>query len=314
MIKQIKGALPCFLAALIWGLSFVVQTTAMEDVGGFTFTGVRMALAVLVLIPAALISEKRARKKQPPQSDAEKAASRKTLWTAGAICGFCLFVGINLQQFAFIDTPAGKVGFLTAMYMILVPILGTLLFRKKIMPLVWFSVLLAAFGIFLLCLRKGEQFSFGRGELLSLSCSIFFATQILFSDRYATRVNVISLSCLQFAIAGALSIVCMFVFERPTLPAILSAAPEILYAGVLSSAGAFTLQLYGQKNTEPVLASMLLCLESVFASIFGWLLLGQAMSARELFGCTIMFIAIMLTLIPREIWQSLFHINSKQKG
>ncbi|MBQ7546558.1 MAG: DMT family transporter [Clostridia bacterium] len=313
MIKQLKGALPCFLAALIWGLSFVAQTTAMEDVGGFTFTGVRMVLAVLVLYPATLLSEKLSHK--PPQTVAEKAEGRKTLWKAGAICGFCLFVGINLQQFAFADTAAGKVGFLTALYMILVPILGTVFFRKKVTPLVWFSVLLAAFGIFLLCMQSGEAFSFGRGEILSISCSIFFAIQILFSDLYAPRVNVIALSCLQFAIAGALSLVCMFIFEKPTVPSILAAAPEILYAGVMSSAGAFTLQLVGQKNTEPVLASMLLCLESVFASLFGWLLLHQALTARELCGCAVMFIAIILALIPREIWRSLFHKDQeKQKG
>lgn len=312
MIKQLKGALPCFLAALIWGLSFVAQTTAMENVGGFTFTAVRMALAVLVLYPATLLSEKFSRK--PPQTAEEKAASRRTLWKAGALCGVCLFIGINLQQFAFAETAAGKVGFLTALYMILVPILGTIFFRKKITPLVWFSVLLAGFGIFLLCMQQSTSFSFERGEILSISCSIFFAFQILFSDRYAPHVNVIALSCLQFAIAGALSMACMFLFEKPTIPSILAAAPEILYAGVMSSAGAFTLQLVGQKNTEPVLASMLLCLESVFASLFGWVLLHQAMSARELGGCAVMFIAIMLTLIPREIWHSLFHIKSKQKG
>ncbi|MBR5619234.1 MAG: DMT family transporter [Clostridia bacterium] len=313
MTKQLKGALPCFLAAVIWGLSFVFQTTAMDTVREFTFSGVRMVLAVLVLFPASVLSEKFS--KAPPMSAEEKRQARKTLWKAGVLSGVCLFAGFNLQQFAFVDTPTGKIGFLTAQYMVIVPVLGTVFFHKKIEARIGFSVLLAVFGNFLLCIQKGSLTSFGRGELLSLSCSLFFALQILIADYYAARINVISLSCVQFAVAGAMSLVCMFVFEHPTVPSILAAAPELLYAGVMSSAGAFTLQLYGQKHTDPVLASMLLCLESVFSALFGWMLLHQSLSAREMTGCAIMFLAIILALLPKEIWLRLFHINSnKQKG
>lgn len=313
MTKQLKGALPCFLAAVIWGLSFVFQTTAMDTIREFTFSGVRMALAVLVLFPASLLSEKFS--KEPPKSDEEKRQARKTLLKAGVLCGVCLFAGFNLQQFAFVDTPTGKIGFLTAQYMVIVPVLGTIFFHKKIELRIGFSVLLAVFGNFLLCMQKGSLTSFGRGELLSLSCSLFFALQILIVDHYAPRINVISLSCVQFAVAGAMSLICMFIFEHPTVPSILAVAPELLYAGVMSSAGAFTLQLYGQKHTDPVLASMLLCLESVFSALFGWLILHQSLSAREMTGCAIMFLAIVLALLPREIWLRLFHINSnKQKG
>lgn len=313
MTKQLKGALPCFLAAVIWGLSFVFQTTAMDTIREFTFSGVRMVLAVLVLFPASIVSEKLSKK--PPMTAEEKRASRKTLWKAGVLCGLCLFAGFNLQQFAFVDTPTGKIGFLTAQYMVIVPVLGVVFLHKKIGPRIGFSVLLAVLGNFLLCMQKGSLASFGRGELLSLSCSLFFALQILIVDRYADRVNVISLSCVQFTVAGAMSLACMFLFEHPTMPSILSAAPELLYAGVMSSAGAFTLQLYGQKHTDPVLASMLLCLESVFSALFGWLLLHQSLSVREMLGCAIMFTAILLALLPSEIWLRLFHINSKkQKG
>jgi drug/metabolite transporter (DMT)-like permease len=313
MTKQLKGALPCFLAAVIWGLSFVFQTTAMDTIREFTFSGVRMVLAVLVLFPASLLSEKLS--KEPPKSGEEKRQARKTLWKAGVLCGVCLFAGFNLQQFAFVDTPTGKIGFLTAQYMVIVPVLGTIFFHKKIETRIGFSVLLAVFGNFLLCMQKGSLSSFGRGELLSLSCSLFFALQILIVDYYAPQINVISLSCVQFTVAGAMSLACMFIFEHPTVSSILSAAPELLYAGIMSSAGAFTLQLYGQKHTDPVLASMLLCLESVFSALFGWLILKQSLSAREMLGCAIMFLAIVLALLPKEIWLRLFHINSnKQKG
>lgn len=313
MTKQLKGALPCFLAAVIWGLSFVFQTTAMDTIREFTFSGVRMVLAVLVLFPASVLSEKFS--KQPPVSADEKRQTRKTLCIAGVLCGVCLFAGFNLQQFAFVDTPTGKIGFLTAQYMVIVPVLGAVFLHKKIGLRIGISVLLAVFGNFLLCMQKGSLSSFGRGELLSLSCSLFFALQILIVDHYAPRINVISLSCVQFAVAGTMSLICMFIFEHPTVSSILAVAPELLYAGVMSSAGAFTLQLYGQKHTDPVLASMLLCLESVFSALFGWLILKQSLSAREMLGCAIMFAAIVLALLPREIWLRLFHINSnKQKG
>lgn len=314
MQKQLKGAIPCFLAALIWGLSFVAQTTGMGKIQGFTFTGVRMVLAVLVLLPASILAEKLSKKPKPTPEQAK--ASKSALWKGGVLCGLCLFAGINLQQFAFTDTPAGKVGFLTALYMILVPILGTILFRQKVPPLVWFSVFLAMGGIFLICVQSGDLLSFGRGELLSLSCSVFFAMQILISDLFAPKVNVVAMSCIQFAVAGALSLMCMVLFEQPKWDAILQSAPELLYVGILSSAGAFTLQLVGQKYAEPVLASMLLCLESVFSTLFGWLLLHQALSGLELLGCAIMFIAILLTLIPAEVWQGLLHKKTKsdQKG
>lgn len=316
MTKLLKGALPCFLAAVIWGLSFVFQTTAMDTIREFTFSGVRMVLAVLVLFPASVLSAKFS--KEPPMSAEEKRASRKTLWKAGILCGICLFAGFNLQQFAFVDTPTGKIGFLTAQYMVIVPVLGTIFFHKKIELRIGLGVLLAVFGNFLLCIQKGSVFSFGRGELLSLSCSLFFALQILIVDLYAPRIRVLSLSCVQFAVAGVMSLVCMFIFERPTMSSILAVAPELLYAGVMSSAGAFTLQLYGQKHTDPVLASMLLCLESVFSALFGWLILKQMLTSREIVGCAIMFTAIVLALIPKEIWLRLFHIkpklNPEEKG
>ena len=310
MQKILKGALPCFLTALLWGLSFVPQSTGMRDIGGFTFSGVRMVFAVAALLPASFISAKLS--KAPKGTPEERRSKRKMLWKAGALCGLCLFGGTNLQQFAFAYTGTGKVGFLTALYMIEVAVLGTVFLRQKIALPVWISVGMAMGGIFLLCMQSGTSFTIGTGELLSIGCSFFFAVQILISDKYAPRLNVIAMSCIQFAVAGALSLVCMVLFEEPTLHSIRAALPELLYCGVISCAVAFTLQLYGQKHADPVLASMLLCFESVFATLFGWLLLHQSLTARELFGCAVMFIAVFLTLIPQTFWKRLFGKNNSK--
>lgn len=312
MKKQLKGALPCFLAALIWGMSFVFQSTGVEKIEIFTFTTLRSLIGVLVLIPMSVFSIRIAQKKNPQPPQVQKKA-RKDLFKAGLLCGICLFFGHNLQQSAFAYTEAGKVGFLTALYMILVPLIGLVFLRRNVSKAVWFSVLLACCGIFLISFKPGAFGGFGKGELYALGCSLFFAIQIVISDEYANRVDCIAMCCVQFAVCGVLSAVCMFLLEQPNMTAILSAKWELLYVGVLSTAGAFTLQLVGQKNTDPVLASMLLCLESVFSVLFAWIILGQHLSAQEITGCAVMFIAILLTLIPKETLQTLLH-KKRLKG
>ena len=312
MKKQLKGALPCFLAALIWGMSFVFQSTGVEKIDIFTFTTLRSLIGVLVLIPMSVFSIRFAQKKNPQPPQVQKKA-RKDLFKASLLCGICLFFGHNLQQSAFAYTEAGKVGFLTALYMILVPLIGLIFLRRNVSKAVWFSVLLACCGIFLISFKPGAFGSFGKGELYALGCSLFFAIQIVISHEYANRVDCIAMCCVQFAVCGVLSAVCMFLLEQPNMTAILSAKWELLYVGVLSTAGAFTLQLVGQKNTDPVLASMLLCLESVFSVLFAWIILGQHLSAQEITGCAVMFIAILLTLIPKETLQTLLH-KKRLKG
>ena len=312
MKKQLKGALPCFLAALIWGMSFVFQSTGVEKIDIFTFTTLRSLIGVLVLIPMSVFSIRFAQKKNPQPPQVQKKA-RKDLFKASLLCGICLFFGHNLQQSAFAYTEAGKVGFLTALYMILVPLIGLIFLRRNVSKAVWFSVLLACCGIFLISFKPGAFGSFGKGELYALGCSLFFAIQIVISDEYANRVDCIAMCCVEFAVCGVLSAVCMFLLEQPNMTAILSAKWELLYVGVLSTAGAFTLQLVGQKNTDPVLASMLLCLESVFSVLFAWIILGQHLSAQEITGCAVMFIAILLTLIPKETLQTLLH-KKRLKG
>lgn len=308
MKKQLKGAIPCFLAAVIWGMSFVFQSTGVEKIEIFTFTTLRSLIGVLVLIPMSVFSMRFAQKKNPQPPQVQKKA-RKDLFRAGFLCGICLFFGHNLQQSAFAYTEAGKVGFLTALYMILVPLIGLVFLRHNVSKAVWFSVFLACCGIFLISFKPGTFGGFGKGELYALGCSLFFAIQIIISDTYANRVDCIAMCCTQFAVCGVLSAVFMLLFEQPHMAAILSAKWELLYVGVLSTAGAFTLQLVGQKNADPVLASMLLCLESVFSVLFAWIILGQHLSAQEITGCAVMFAAILLTLIPKETLQNLLHKN-----
>ena len=209
-------------------------------------------------------------------------------------CPLALCVASNFQQQAFNDpdTTSGKIAFLTAMYMIIVPLLGLFL-RKKIPLPIWISVALGVFGVYLLCINEG--FSLSYGDVLALCCAFFYSIHILLIDRFSPRVDGVQLSCLQFFVSGALSLVCMAIFETPILSNILAVAPSILYSGVLSCGVAYTLQVVGQKGTDPAVASLIMCLESVFGVLSGWAILGETLSAKEIVGCVIMFAAIILT-------------------
>ena len=216
----------------------------------------------------------------------------------GICCGIPLFIGGNLQQHAFNYIDVGKVGFITALYMVLVPVIGIFL-KQKARFNIWIGVVFGVIGLYFLSIPKGD-FAIGKGELITIFCSFGFAAHILVIDHFCKKVNNIALSCAQFFVAGILSVICMFIFEEPKLSEIAGAAVPLVYAGVMSCGVAFTAQIFGQKYSEPAVASLLLCLESVFAVLFGWLLLDQMLSKRELFGCLIMFIAIVFTQIPTE--------------
>lgn len=291
------GPLILVSAAMIWGLSFVAQKSGMEYVEGFTFTSIRLFLATLTLLPIVIIN----RKKHPANlgEDEKKQKNRRTV--KGIICvGLCLFVGLNLQQFAFNYIEAGKVGFLTALYMLLVPIFG--LFLKKRPPFtVWIGVALGVCGLYLICMGgAGGGLKLGKGEILTLLCAVAFALHILVIDSFSD-VDSIELSCGQFFVAGVLSLILMLIFEKPNPDGIKSAAITIIYAGVFSSAVAFTFQIAGQKKTEPALASMLLCLESVFSVLFSFILPPhERLAVPEYIGCAIMFIAILIAQIPQK--------------
>lgn len=303
-MSSLKSSLLLVLTALIWGLSFVAQSVGMGYVGPFTFNCVRCIIGGLVLIPCIFLMDRFAGKRNGNSSTGDDVSGvvpagggRKTLIVGGICCGIALAVASSLQQFGIMYTTVGKAGFITALYIIIVPILG--IFFKKHVPLtVWCSVAIAVVGMYLLCITDG--FSIGKGDVLVILCAFVFSIHILLIDHFSPYVDGVRMSCIQFLVSGALCGICMMVFESPSIRAILSAWLPILYAGVLSCGVAYTLQIIGQKYLEPTVASLILSLESVFATLFGWLILGQTLSAKELLGCLLMFIAIILAQLPRR--------------
>ena len=294
--KRLGGSLALLLAAIFWGTSFTAQKIGMAGVNGFTFNGIRTMIGAAALLPL-VIYRAGALKKQLAVLPAEEQDKRKkTQIICGVITGLILFVAGNLQQFAFKYTDSGKVGFITALYMLLVPLFGLFLGRKQ--PLyVWIALVFGCAGVYLLCVGDGFD-NFGRGEALTLACSVFFAMHIMYVDYAVQRADAILLSFTQFIVSGTLGIICMFIFEKPDFQAIRSVIWPILYTGLLSSGAAFTLQVIGQKNTEPAVASLLMCLESVFAVLTGWIVLHERLSGREIVGCVIMFLAVVITNLP----------------
>lgn len=282
------------LTALIWGSSFVAQRAGMEYIGPFTFNGIRSLIGGLVLIPVIFLFSK---EKNAELTEAEKKAGKKTLLLGGILCGIVLFAASSLQQIGMVYTTAGKAGFITALYIVLVPILGVFI-RKKVKPIVWLCVILAVAGLYLLCMTDG--LSLGRGDLLVLLCAFAFSIHILVIDYFAPRTDGVALSCIQFFVCGILSLFPMFLAETPVWFAILDCWIPILYAGVLSCGVAYTLQILAQKHTDPSVASLLLSLESVFAAIAGAIILHEQLAPRELAGCVLMFAAIIIAQLPSK--------------
>lgn len=261
-----------------------------------------MFLGGIVLVPLVVLSFASENKKLPQGE--KKKFPLKDVIIGGICCGIPLFIGSNLQQHAFNFIDVGKVGFITALYMVIVPVAGIFL-KQKVRFNIWIGVAFGVVGLYFLSIPAGS-FAIGKGELITIFCSFSFAAHILVIDHFCKKVNNIALSCGQFFVAGILSAVCMFIFEDPQPAEIASAWLPLVYAGVMSCGVAFTAQIFGQKYAEPAVASLLLCLESVFAVLFGWLLLKQMLSARELFGCLVMFIAIVFTQVPTEVFLKVF--------
>ena len=288
--SQIKSSLLLLLTATIWGVAFVAQSIGMEYVGPFTFNSVRCFIGMIVLSPVCLILRNKDRAK-----DVSPVGNRRTLIEGGLVCGVFLCLASNFQQFGIKYTTVGKAGFITACYIVLVPVFGMFL-KKKTGPFIWAAVFIALIGLYLLCMKEGLSLS--KGDALVMVCAVLFAFQILAVDHYSPLVSGVELSMMQFLVCGIGSGIPALIFEKPQISSIPAAWQPILYAGVLSCGVAYTLQIIGQKNLDPTIASLIMSLESCISVLAGWLILGQAMTARELLGCAVMFAAIILAQLP----------------
>ena len=288
--NTIKSSLLLALTALIWGVAFVAQSVGMEYVGPFTFNSVRFLIGGCVLLPMVFRGRRRCSTRA-----GKRLGGNHDLLTGGLLCGLALCVASCLQQIGIAYTTVGKAGFITAMYIVMVPILGMVL-RKKTGIFVWISVGLAAVGLYFLCMTDG--LSIGRGDLYVLACAVVFSVHILLVDHFSPKVDGVALSCLQFLVSGLLAGVAALLWEKPDLSAILHAWLPILYAGVLSSGVGYTLQVVGQKGMDPTVTSLILSLESVFSVLAGWAILGERLSQREWIGCGLMAVAIVLAQLP----------------
>ena len=287
-MKQFRGALLLTLTALIWGTAFVAQSLGMDHLGPFTFNGVRNFVAALALLPVILFLRRR---KSPVAQPGAAGNYRKTLWLGGVLCGVALAVASSLQQIGIQFTPAGKAGVPTALYIVVVPLLG-LCFRQRVGLNIWISVVIAAVGTYLLSIK--ENFTIGTGDLFVILCAVAFSVHILLIDRFSPLVSGVELSCVQFLTCGVLCTVAAFIMEQPNWNDILLSLGPILYTGLMSSGVGYTLQIIGQKDTPPAVASLIMSLESVFAALSGWLILGESMSPKEAFGCVLVFAAVIL--------------------
>ncbi len=299
-MKKYAGSFCLIIAAFIWGTAFVAQADAAESIPPFTFSALRSLVGAFVLFVFICARGKVAKKAAPVPGDG------KQLIIAGMICGTVLCVAMNLQQYGItvypeqVNNVPGRSGFLTAMYVVLVPI-GGLFFKKKVGLPVWIAAALAVVALWLLCLKNGFG-SIYLGDILMLICALAFTVHIITVDTLGSRVDGIKLSCVQFLVAGILSLVLGLIFEQKTsLKTIVQAWLPILYVGVLSSGVAYTLQIVGQSKTEPAVASIIMSMESVFAVLGGWVVFGDLLSGRELLGCGVMFAAVILAQSPSFI-------------
>ena len=326
-IKLISNLL-LLLTALIWGIAFVAQSVGMDHVGPWTFVFFRYVLSSLVLIPVSVIvGRKIAKGKQSDVRSAEsfdvddwvqkrEAAGQairgetagasssskynersiKEYIKGGVLCGFFLGTASIAQQVGIQYTTAGKAGFITALYVIIVPILGLIIGRRPEKK-IWICVVLGLVGLYLISVKEG--FSIGSGDAMVMLCALLFSCQIMCVDHFSSKLeNVVLLSNIQFVVVAVIGGIGMLIFEHPVMENILAAALPILYAGILSGAVGYTLQIIAQKNTEPAVASLLMSLESVFSALAGWVILGQKLSAKELLGCVLVFAAVILAELP----------------
>lgn len=295
--KSFVASLLLTLAAFIWGTAFVAQSTGLEIIGNFTFLCLRSCLAVVVLTPVSWFIYRNNRRKSGEGEHGEnKTFISKRLVLGGILCGGSVCLASLVQQYGIILSSVGKSGFLTTLYILIVPLLG-LLFRRRVKPVLWLCIAIATCGMYFLCVTSAG--TIGIGDVLLVMCAFLFAVQIMIVDHFVQTVDGVRLSLIQFGVSAVISAVGMFVFENPDPVAIGEAWLSIFYAGVLSSGIAFTLQIVAQKNLNPTVASLIMSLESVFAALAG-AFFGERLSGREIFGCALVFLAIIIAQLPFE--------------
>lgn len=299
--QKVRSSLLLFLTAFIWGVAFVAQSVGMDYVQPFTFNCTRSLIGGIFLIPCAFLLDRinperrRAREALAGLDREERKKRRNQLLAGGITCGIIMTVASNLQQFGIAQTTVGKAGFITAMYIVLVPIFGLFL-KKRCGATVWIGVLFAVAGLYFLCMTEG--FAIQTGDALVFLCALAFAVHIMVVDHFTVLVDGVRMSCIQFLTCGILSGVCMLLFEQPQIGNILAAWQPILYAGILSCGVGYTLQIIGQRGMNPTVASLIMSLESVVSVLAGAVLLHQMMNGREILGCVLMFAAIVLAQLP----------------
>lgn len=317
--NQLKGSISLFIASLIWGTAFVAQAKGADYVGGLTFSTLRSFIGAAFLVPVAIILERMSSaRKRKTKNEEQRTADRKAdamdadtrsirqvhmigpvtkaELIGGIMTGTVLTAATNFQQFGIAYTSVAKAGFLTALYVIIVPLLG-LFMGHEVKPYIWGCAALSLLGLYMLCLLGKSDVGFTFGDSLVLVCALLFAMQILTVDHWSPRCRGVVLSCIMFAVTGLESGVLMLIFEHPELAGIMKAMPSLLYVGILSSGVAYTLQIVGQKDLNPAVASLLMCLESVISAVSGWIILGQTMTATEMIGGGLMFLAIVLAQV-----------------
>ncbi len=296
MKNKLYGSIPLLLATVIWGFAFIAQSVGMDKIGPFTFQALRCGLAVLFLLPCCVFLDLR----KASFSESRQKWTDPTLWKVGLICGCALFVAASLQQIGLVYTDAGKAGFITAMYIVLVPVLGLFL-KQKPQKTILVSVALAVVGLYLLCCTGISEIN--KGDLYLMGCALAFAVQINCIDRFAGALEGLRLNCVQSLVVTVLSLPFAVLTETVILSDILACWLPLMFAGVLSMGVAYTLQIVGQKRLEPAAASLIMSLESVFAALGGWLILKETMTPWELLGCGLVFSAVVLSQVPGSLFR-----------
>ena len=286
--SKLLGNILLLITTAIWGTAFAFQRMGMDSIEPATFSAVRMLLAAVAVTPLVFLGK--------GKDISDKRAYRKNTIVGGILCGLCLGSATIFQQVGIVQTSAGKAGFITAMYMLLVPVINLILFRKKSPAVVWIAVLIGILGMYLLCIN--EEFSLSRGDALVSVCALIFSFHIICTDHFVQNANPIGMSVIQLYVTALLSAAVAAFTESPSISDVKAAIIPILYCGLGSGAIGYTLQIVAQKFTEPAVASLLMSLEAVFAVLGGALILGERMTGREAIGCLVMFIAVILAQIP----------------